>query len=128
MRSCVVKRAIESVADLEFAKSVKEALGVLNQKAIDLILLDVNLPDGEGFHLASLIRSSDAHSRIPIIFLTARTSISDTVFALSSGGDDFMSKPFNSEELKARGQLLLKKSDQGSARCRSHPRRQNRNR
>jgi DNA-binding response OmpR family regulator len=72
----------------------------------DLIVLDVGLPDIDGFEVLSRIRGQGVAT--PVIMLTARSSVADTVAGLQSGADDYMAKPFSFEELLARIQLRLR--------------------
>ncbi|MFT3887057.1 MAG: response regulator transcription factor [Arachnia sp.] len=71
-----------------------------------LIVLDVGLPDIDGFEVLSRIRGQGVST--PVIMLTARSSVADTVAGLQSGADDYMAKPFSFEELLARIQLRLR--------------------
>lgn len=71
-----------------------------------LIVLDIGLPDMDGFEVLEQIRGQGA--TLPIIVLTARSSVEDTVSGLEQGADDYMSKPFCFEELLARIRLRLK--------------------
>lgn len=72
----------------------------------DLIILDLSLPDGDGYSVLTAVRSLGLH--IPVIILTARNSVDDTVTGLQSGADDYMPKPFHFDELLARVQLRLR--------------------
>lgn len=83
------------------------ALAIMQQVHPDLVLLDIGLPDTDGFTVLQHMRSAGLTT--PVIILTARSSVSDTVSGLQSGADDYMSKPFSFEELRARIQLRLKK-------------------
>ncbi len=83
---------------LDTAASGEAALQLLTKKP-DLILLDVSLPDINGFNLVARIRQ---FTSVPIIFLTARVSDQDKIRGLSSGGDDYVVKPFSLGELAAR--------------------------
>ncbi|RFO98911.1 DNA-binding response regulator [Rhodoferax lacus] len=74
---------------------------------VDLVVLDVMLPGTDGLTLAREIR---AHSCIPVIMLTARTSTLDRILGLENGADDYMSKPFEPRELVARIQSVLRRS------------------
>ena len=74
----------------------------------DLIVLDVMLPDMEGFDVARRLGSKG--SRVPIVFLTARDSTDDKVRGLTLGGDDYVTKPFSLEELVARVRTVLRRS------------------
>ena len=75
----------------------------------DLLILDLGLPDMDGFAVLRAIR--DARVAIPVIILTARDSVRDTVAGLEGGADDYVTKPFRFEELLARVRLRLRGSD-----------------
>ncbi|MCM3041421.1 response regulator transcription factor [Paenibacillus motobuensis] len=84
----------------------KEALEIVKRHMIDIILLDVMLPDQTGFDLCPQIRNaSDAH----IIYLTARTSDLDVLTGFATGGDDYVTKPFNPLEIAARVKARLRR-------------------
>ncbi|MFN8279988.1 MAG: response regulator transcription factor [Saprospiraceae bacterium] len=78
----------------------------------DLCILDVMMPRKDGFTLAKDIRSKN--SDVPIIFLTAKTLKEDVVEGFKIGADDYVTKPFNSEELLYRVQAILKRSHKSS--------------
>jgi len=82
-------------------------LDLLARERIDLILLDVGLPDVNGVELCREIRRTHA---TPIIFLTARTAELDRVIGLEIGGDDYVSKPFSPRELSARVKAVLRRT------------------
>ncbi|WP_373217307.1 response regulator transcription factor [Ruminococcus sp. 5_1_39BFAA] len=88
------------------AATVEEGLGIFHKQGCDMILLDCNLPDGNGFDLCSAIKREQD---VPILMLTARDTEMDEVKALELGMDDFMSKPFSLAVLKARIKKLLRK-------------------
>ena len=95
-----------------FAKltGVSEAMAMQDP---DLLVLDVMLPDGDGFLFARKIRQK---SNVPIIFLTARTSESDRITGLEIGGDDYVVKPFSMKELMLRVKAVLSRSGMQSSR------------
>lgn len=88
------------------AGTVKEGRRVLKEKNCDLVILDCNLPDGNGFEMVRRLRE---YSSLPILMLTARGSEIDEIQALELGVDDFMSKPFSLAVLQARVRKILKK-------------------
>ena len=88
------------------ASTVKEGLRIFHEEGCDLLLLDCNLPDGNGFDLCARIKGE---RDIPIFMLTARDTEMDEVKALETGMDDFMSKPFSLAVLKARIKKLLRR-------------------
>src|SRR5437588_11847114 len=83
----------------------------LEQSKPDLILLDVMLPDVDGFELCRQIRQSATLGRIPVLFLTARGDEVDRVLGLEIGGDDYMTKPFSPRELIARVKAHLRREE-----------------
>jgi two-component system catabolic regulation response regulator CreB len=89
-----------------------EAESVLSGGGVDLVVLDVGLPDTNGFDLCARIRKS---SDIPIIFLTARSEEVDRIVGLEIGGDDYVVKPFSPRELSARVRAVLRRGDRGGA-------------
>jgi DNA-binding response OmpR family regulator len=98
------------------AESVQGAMDALNQDAFDLILLDVMLPDGDGFTGCRRIR---ARWQTPIIMLTAKGETADKVVGLDMGADDYVVKPFEPRELLARVRAQLRRAQEFS-----HPERQ----
>jgi DNA-binding response OmpR family regulator len=83
-------------------------------KAPDLILLDIMLPILNGYDACSLLKKDEKTHRIPIIFLSAKSSIADITQGLSVGADDYISKPFDYKELLARIQARLRKATQNT--------------
>ncbi len=76
----------------------------------DLVLLDINLPDMNGIDVCGRLRASPRTSHIPIIFLTEKNSLSERVSGLSAGAQDYVTKPFDLEELRLRIQNLIARS------------------
>jgi two-component system, OmpR family, response regulator len=91
------------------------ALRLARDHAYDLIVLDVMLPDTDGFEIVRRLRGEGNY--VPVIFLTARDTQSDKVTGLTLGGDDYMTKPFGLEELAARVRSVLRRTrpDTGAA-------------
>jgi two-component system phosphate regulon response regulator PhoB len=89
----------------------KGTLRALEQAKPDLILLDVMLPDLDGFELCRQIRQSAVLGRTPVLFLTARSDEVDRVLGLEIGGDDYMTKPFSPRELIARVKAHLRREE-----------------
>ncbi|HEY8495716.1 MAG: response regulator transcription factor [Bacillota bacterium] len=89
------------------AETGGEALRLAMEERPDLIVLDLMLPDLDGFEVCRRIRR---HSQVPVLMLTARTDDEDRAMGLEIGSDDYVTKPFNPRELVARVQALLKRS------------------
>jgi class 3 adenylate cyclase len=87
---------------LSVATSGKQALDVLEKVRPDLILLDVVMPELDGFETCQRIKGTEAWREIPIIFLTAKTETADLVKGFEVGAVDYVGKPFNAHELLAR--------------------------
>jgi two-component system OmpR family response regulator len=93
---------------VETAADGRSALKAVSEFRPHLIVLDIMLPDMEGFEVAKRLGAQRAQS--PIIFLTARDATEDKVRGLTSGGDDYVTKPFSLEELVARIRTILRRA------------------
>lgn len=98
---------------LDIARTLKEAEGMWGDGKYDLLVLDVSLPDGNGFEFCQKVRWS---SKVPIIFLTASDEEMNIIMGLDIGGDDYITKPFKLGVLMSRINALLRRAkDFGSA-------------
>jgi two-component system OmpR family response regulator len=95
------------------AASGKQALRQAEATRPDLIVLDVMMPDMDGFEVCRRLRA--AGNEVPVIFLTARDTSSDTVTGLAIGGDDYVTKPFSVEALVARVRAVLRRASRATA-------------
>jgi two-component system OmpR family response regulator len=93
--------------DVRTASSGSEAMAEVGRFSPDLVILDVMLPDVDGFEVLRRIRNQGSDAQV--LFLTARQSIDDRVRGLTSGGDDYIVKPFALEELVARVNVALRR-------------------
>lgn len=91
------------------ASNGQEALDLMAQLDIDLVLLDVMMPEKDGFTVCAELRQT---SNVPVIFLTAKDADEDKVHGLRIGGDDYIVKPFSGEELIARIEAVLRRTTQ----------------
>lgn len=89
----------------------RDAVAQVQRQPVDLIILDVGLPDINGFEACKLIRQ---HSNVPILFLTARDSEIDRIVGLEIGADDYVTKPFSPREVAARVRAILKRTANGN--------------
>lgn len=88
--------------EIEFATSAQETLKWIEKEEFDLILLDVMMPDMDGFELCQILQKNEKTKEIPIIFLTAKADLEDILKGFEMGAVDYLTKPFNSLELFAR--------------------------
>ncbi len=95
--------------DVDVAHTGREAMTAVTAFRPHLIVLDVMLPDWDGFDVAR--RLGDRRERVPILFLTARDGTEDRVRGLTLGGDDYVPKPFSIEELIARIRAILRRTE-----------------
>lgn len=91
-----------------WAKNGKEGLKVYNENEVDLCLIDVMMPEKDGFSLVEDIRKLDRET--PILMLTAKSLIDDKVKGFKAGADDYLTKPFDFQELLLRMEALLKRA------------------
>lgn len=104
----------EVIAVADGAKAIK----AFKEQRFDLVILDVMLPEMDGFDVCEQIRLDDLET--PILFLTAKDASIDKIKGLKTGGDDYMTKPFNLEELLLRILNLLKRSSKNPAEDKFH--------
>ncbi|KPL68582.1 Fis family transcriptional regulator [Erythrobacter sp. SG61-1L] len=93
------------------ATNARDAAALLGRGGIDAVLLDLGLPDRDGIELVGAIRAGSA---IPIIVLTARSETSEKIAALDLGADDYVTKPFDGDELLARLRAALRRADRSA--------------
>lgn len=94
------------------AFSIKEAREALKKNRPDLLILDRMLPDGDGLELCADIRKDPQYQSLPVLMLTCRAELNDKILGLKLGADDYLTKPFEMAELKARVEALLRRTDE----------------
>ncbi|WP_037290618.1 response regulator transcription factor [Saccharibacillus sacchari] len=97
----------DATTQIRQAHTLTDAREEIKQGGIDLVILDVRLPDGSGFDFCTMLRKESA---LPIIFLTANDLESDIVTGFALGGDDYITKPFSLMVLRARVTAVLRRS------------------
>lgn len=97
--------------EIEFVSTYKEAITYLENKEVQLIILDITLPDGNGFEL---YENTIKKKNIPTIFLTAKDDENDIVKGLDIGAEDYITKPFSTKELLARVNKVLLRNQKNS--------------
>ncbi len=105
----LTKSNLEKEYNILTAKDGEEALNIMENKEVDLIIVDVMMPKMDGYTLSKKIR--EYNSNMPILMVTAKQSIDDKLQGFSSGVDDYMTKPIDYKELKARIIVLLRRSN-----------------
>ena len=95
--------------ELFAAGSIKEAREKLKNKRPDMVILDRRLPDGDGLELCVEIRKDPQYRSLPVLMLTAKIELCDKVLGFNLGADDYLTKPFKLEELKARVEALFQR-------------------
>lgn len=91
----------------DIARDCAEALHYLQADSYDLVILDINLPDGSGFDVLKVLRAK--RNTVPVLVLTARLAVDDRVNALDVGADDYLVKPFDFRELEARVRAIVRR-------------------
>jgi two-component system phosphate regulon response regulator PhoB len=98
-----------SIGHLNWAEDISTAKKFLSLSSYDIILLDVNLPDGNGIELCQELFAADP--TVTIFILTSEDSLSDKVLGFSAGAEDYITKPFSTLELRARVEAKLKRKE-----------------
>lgn len=88
-------------------------LEFLQSHGVDLLVLDLMLPDLSGMEVCRIVRSTPRHAALPVIMLTAMTAEPERIAGLDTGADDYVTKPFSPKELVARVKAVLRRSGQG---------------
>ena len=109
LNKIIAKRLKIETYSVDSAFNGKEALEYLNAAEYDLLIVDIMMPEMDGLTLVKTIRQQG--SQVPVLFLTALDSTQDNVTVLDSGGDDYLVKPFEFDELLARIRSLLRRSN-----------------
>lgn len=104
----LVQDSLESYYDISCYPDGKSAMEAFNKESFDICLLDIMMPEMNGFELAEYIRSKN--SEIPIIFISAKALKEDRIKGLKIGADDYLVKPFSIEELILKIEVFLKRS------------------
>ncbi len=111
----LLKEALpESIFIIDIAETGREGLDMIVKRKPDLILLDWNLPDLNGFEVCKYIKQNKDCAHIPIIMVTAYSELNRKVSALDVGADDYITKPFEIEELIARVKAVLRRRQGGA--------------
>ncbi|WP_342304158.1 response regulator [Methanolobus sp. ZRKC5] len=92
------------------AKDGYEAIEKVHSEIPDVILLDLMIPGIDGFEVCRQLKSDATYNHIPVIMLTARGEVDDKVEGIELGADDYVTKPFNLKELKARIKMILRRN------------------
>ncbi len=92
-----------------------DALRAAHEQRPDLIVLDVRMPGLNGIEVCRLLRGTPGLSRVPILFLSAKSEVADRLEGFEAGADDYITKPFDLRELELRVKALLRRSRQGDA-------------
>jgi two-component system alkaline phosphatase synthesis response regulator PhoP len=100
--------------DVQTVDTLAKARARLKKNPPEMLILDRNLPDGDGVDLLAEIRADEKLSTTPIIILTAKKDVADKVLGLRTGADDYVAKPFNTEELVARVGAILRRAGKGA--------------
>ena len=111
--SFIIKKMLETYGySVTVTHTCESAFDLLAGSSFDLVLLDVNLPDGTGFDVCKQLRSACS---VPVIFASARTSEDDRVTGFDIGGDDYLPKPYSMRELLSRVNALLRRTFKNSS-------------
>lgn len=110
----LIKASLAPWYHVSVAGSIKKAKEILLKQAIDAILLDVALPDGNGFEYCQELKSDPRTKDIPVLFLTTKSEPIDKMIGFSTGAEDYMVKPFEPIEAKVRIEARIKKNKASS--------------
>jgi two-component system phosphate regulon response regulator PhoB len=107
----MVSKALSPGFEVVFASDTREAEDLLRRQSADLILLDVTLPDQNGFEFCAKLKKDESLQDIPVFFLTGKSGVTDKVLGFSLGAEDYVVKPFDVLELRARVESKIRRSE-----------------
>ena len=110
-----VESVLKDQYKLILVKSGEKALSYLAKNPVDLVLLDIQMPEMDGLQVLSKLRSEAAYRDIPVIMATAKGTEMDKISGLNAGADDYLVKPFGVMEMVARVNAVLRRSAKASA-------------
>ena len=103
-----IQRALNGVVELHIAGTGTEGMALIDKEQPDLIILDVELPDANGYDLCHELRQKSEFIFTPILFISGHATLEERIKGYSSGGDDYISKPFESSEVVAKVKALIR--------------------
>lgn len=104
----VIRKALHGHCELDVASSFAEGLSQLEKNRYELFILDIMLGDGDGFDLCGRIRKMPEYKKTPVMFLTAKNEVSSKVLGFTLGADDYVVKPCDPAELRARMEAKIR--------------------
>ena len=93
--------------DVATAGSGREALRFVRDEAVDLVLLDINMPDMDGWQTLRLLKADEARRDLAVVMFSVKSEVRDKIVGLQEGAADYITKPFRADELVARVRKLL---------------------
>jgi len=106
----IVRSAIEDICDLASVETAADAQVKIENNVFDLLILDVSLPDQSGFKFCADVLSQDRYKNVPVIFLTGDNELTSKLHGFELGAHDYITKPFEPAELKARVSGILRRA------------------
>jgi len=110
VNNTIIYKALTGEYDVEVADSGVSALNILEQREFDIVLLDVKMADMNGYQVCEKIRRQEQTKALPILFISAQTSLEDKLKGYAAGGHDYINKPVMFDELKQKIELAVKQS------------------
>ena len=107
IRELIQFRLERSGYEVVIAEDGDQALKIARERSPDLVVLDVMMPGLNGYEVTRSLRADEETKRIPVILLTARVQEADVAQGFDAGADDYLTKPFSPQELRARVQAIL---------------------
>lgn len=111
----VIERSLSQDYDVKTASSGLDALALCQQNHFDILVMDVNMPENDGFQTLTKIRALDQYKNIPVLFLSGRGELDSKLIAFDLGAKDYMLKPVHTKELKARIKVHLETASHPAA-------------